>query len=82
MKQENNMYLFVKKNDTECNLASSLLDLKNWAYDICDIDNDKFFVLVEKYGIGKVPTLIIADNNGILDEARGIDAISNFINLS
>ncbi|MCB9358815.1 hypothetical protein H6503_02705 [Candidatus Woesearchaeota archaeon] len=74
-------YLFMKKDDQESQLASSLLDLKGFDFEIFDVDSGASSELIEKFGIGRVPTLIITDKERITDEARGIEAIKRFIEI-
>jgi glutaredoxin len=69
--------LFTKQGCKECELVKSILDIKGVEYQEKDVDSSH--EEVEIYGIGKVPALVVLDKDDVIDSARGIEEIKDFI---
>jgi len=72
--------LFTLPTCPGCPPAKDLLELKGVDFEVVDASTPEGTELAKRYGIGKVPTLIVLDESGeITDSARGVDEIDALI---
>jgi glutaredoxin len=71
--------LFTITNCEKCKFVKDMFEIKGIDFEEINTNTDNGMKLVEKYGIGRVPTLIVLDkDNEIVDSVRGIDEIEGF----
>ncbi len=72
--------LFTTPDCSNCSAAKDFLDLSGVDFGIIDASTKEGMELVKKYGVGKVPALIVVDDDGeIQDSARGFEEIETMI---
>jgi glutaredoxin len=72
---------FMLPNCQKCLVAKDLLEIKGIYFEEINVSSNEGMKFVEKYGIGKVPALIVLDKNDeVVDSVRGIEEIEGFFN--
>lgn len=72
--------LFTLPTCPSCPPAKDLLELKGIDFEYVDASTSDGMKLAQKYGVGKVPALIIIGEDGdIKDSARGFNEIDALI---
>lgn len=70
------LLLFVVPGCAQCQTVIDYLNLRDIDHEVIDAKNEIHFDKVQRYGIGRVPALVVCDDSGVLtDSATGFEDI-------